>query len=493
MIMRNARITSALKSGLVKITIVGLVAFGACFAVLLSSTIALFSPDISQDALIVLSAIAAAVFGQFTATATAAHYTRRQRQAGEQIRRALNSMPHGLSMFDADERLIICNTLYYGMYDLSPDDVKAGTTLADVLARRVAKGQFKLDPHEYREKFLKAYGEGRTTTAEIDNGHGRLYLITNHPIKGGGWITTHEDITERRAAEKRRIATEQHESRRAATEAAIKEFRAGAETLLKTVADSATEMHATAAALLDSSGHTTLRAEDARRTSHEAVSNVETVAAAVEQLSASASEVDERLMRATHIVRVALDEAHVTNDDFKRLARAADKIGDVVKMIRNIAGQTNLLALNATIEAARSGAAGRGFAVVANEVKALAIQTASATEDISAQILEIQKSTQDSVEAIARIARRIDEINSHTTSISASVQQQASATGSIAQNVASTAQGSKIIDGVLGEVVDAASGTQHSAQTVLEASEAVEQASANLKGEVERFLVKVAM
>ncbi len=491
--MRNARLSSALKSGLVKITLVGLGAFGAGFAVLLLAAFALFSPDVPPGLLTALCAIIAAVFGQLSATAVAARFTRRQRQTGEQIRRALNSMPHGLSMFDADERLIVCNTLYYSMYNLTPDDVSSGSTLSEVLARRVARGTFAADPQEYRDKFLTAYREGRTTTAEVEAGQGRLYLITNHPIEGGGWITTHEDITERRAVEKRRIASEQLESRRAATEAAINEFRAGAETLLRTVADSASEMHATAAALLDSSGHTTLRAEDARRTSQEAVSNVETVAAAVEQLSASASEVDERLMRATHIVRVALDEAHVTNDDFKRLARAADKIGDVVKMIRNIAGQTNLLALNATIEAARSGAAGRGCAVVANEVKALAIQTASATEDISAQILEIQKSTQDSVEAIARIAKRIDEINSHTTSISASVQQQASATGSISQNVASTAQGAKIIDGVLVEVVDAASGTQHSAQTVLAASEAVEKASANLKGEVERFLVKVAM
>ena len=485
--------TSATKSGLVKIAFVGLIAFGAAFAVLTAAAFALFSRSIPHEFLVGLSAILAAVFGQITATATAARYTQRQRRTGEQIRRALNSMPHGLSMFDANERLIVCNALYYSMYDLSPADVKVGTALTDVLARRAAKGQFKLDPVEYREKFLKAYREGRTTTAEIDNGRGRLYLITNHPIDGGGWITTHEDITERRTAEMNRIASEQHASRRAATEAAIKEFRGGAETLLRTVANSAAEMHATAAALRDSSGHTTLRAEDARRTSREAVSNVGTVATAVEQLSTSASEVDERLIRATHVVRVALDEAHVTNDDIKRLARAADKIGDVVKMIRNIAGQTNLLALNATIEAARSGAAGRGFAVVASEVKALAVQTAGATEDISAQILEIQKATQDSVEAIARIARRIDEINSHTTSISASVQQQTSATEAISQTVASTAQGSKIIDAVLGEVVDAASGTQHSAQTVLTASEAAEEASANLNGEVERFLVKVAM
>jgi len=492
--MRQIRFTAVLKSGLARITVIGIAAFAASFAALLAVAFALAPfPDLPRDLVVGFCAAVAAVIGHIAATAVAALFTRRQRHTSEQVRRALNSMPHGLSMFDANEKLIICNTLYYSMYDLSPADVKPGCTLSDILARRVAKGSFVVDPHAYRETFLKAYREGRTTVAEADAGHGRLYLITNHPIEGGGWITTHEDITARRAAEKRRIASEQHESRRAATETAITEFRAGAETLLKTVADSAAEMHATATALLGASGRTTLRAEDALQTSHEAVGNVETVAAAVEQLSASASEVDARLMRATHIVRVALDEAHVTNDDIKRLARAADKIGDVVKLIRNIAGQTNLLALNATIEAARSGAAGRGFAVVANEVKALAVQTASATEDISAQILEIQKSTQDSVEAIGRIAGRIGEINTHTTSISVSVQQQSSATGSIAHNITSTAQGSKVIDAVLGEVVEAATGTQHSAQTVLAAAEAVGRANADLKSEVERFLVKVAM
>jgi len=491
--MSDNAFTAVFKNGLVKITVIGIAAFAASFAALLALAHAAAPLDWPRDVLTGLCAAGAAVIGHIAATTVAARFTRRQRKTSEQIRRALNSMPHGLSMFDAHERLIICNSLYASMYDLDANDVKPGSTLSEILSRRVNKGSFRANPHEYRETFLKAYREGRTTVAEADAGHGRLYLITNHPIEGGGWITTHEDITERRAAEKRRIASEQHESRRAATEAAIAEFRAGAETLLRTVTDSAAEMNATASALLGASGHTTLRAEDALRTSHEAVGNVDTVATAVEELSASASEVDQRLTRAAGVVRIALDEAHVTNADIKRLAQAADKIGDVVKLIRTIAGQTNLLALNAAIEAARSGAAGRGFAVVANEVKALAIQTASATEDISAQIREIQKSTQDSVEAIGRIAGRIDEINSHTTSISASVQQQTSATGSIARNVASTAQGSKIIDTVLGEVVTAATGTQHSAQTVLAASEAVGKASANLKDEVERFLVKVAM
>ena len=113
-------------------------------------------------------------------------------------------------------------------------------------------------------------------------------------------------------------------------------------------------------------------------------------------------------------MRLAVDEAQGANDDIEALAQTAQNIGDVVKLIRSIAGQTNLLALNATIEAARAGEAGRGFAVVASEVKSLAVQTAKATEDISSQILEVQNSTGKAVEAIGRIANRMREIDNHT-------------------------------------------------------------------------------
>ncbi len=140
------------------------------------------------------------------------------------------------------------------------------------------------------------------------------------------------------------------------------------------------------------------------QTSNEASTNVETAAVAADELSSSIAEIGRRLNQTTEVVRVAVDEAQVTNQDIGALAQGARKIGDVTKLIRNIAGQTNLLALNATIEAARAGEAGRGFAVVASEVKSLAVQTAKATEDISSQILEVQNSTDKAVEAIGRIA-----------------------------------------------------------------------------------------
>ncbi len=136
------------------------------------------------------------------------------------------------------------------------------------------------------------------------------------------------------------------------------------------------------------------------------------------------------------------------------MAQAAQKIGDVIKLIRNIAGQTNLLALNATIEAARAGEAGQGFAVVASEVKSLAVQTAKATEDIASQISEVQASTGNAVEAIARIAERMREIDSFTSAVTASVQQQNAATGEISRNVASAADGAKEVVGTLTEVAE---------------------------------------
>jgi methyl-accepting chemotaxis protein len=475
------------------VILVGIASFALVFGALIAfapNWAAAVIPTVSATA---LTAVFAAVVAQFAMSLTGALLTWRQRREVEQVRTAIDSMAQGLCMFDASERLVVCNAQYYKMYELTPADVKPGSTLSEVLARRVAKGTFSRNPQEYRKEFLTAVGLGRTIVHEVKSKGGHLLLVTNHPMKGGGWIGTHEDITERRQAEQQRASMQQQEERRAVIENAISAFRERVENLLRTVADSAGEMRATAASLFNASGHTSKRAESAVQTSNEASINVETAAVAADELSSSIAEIGRRLNQTTEVIRVAVGEAQVTNQDIGALAQGARKIGDVTKLIRNIAGQTNLLALNATIEAARAGEAGRGFAVVASEVKSLAVQTAKATENISGQILEVQNSTDKAVEAIGRIVHRMQEIDNFTAAVAASVQQQSAATGEISQNVTGAADGAKLIVTVLSEVAGATTETQESAQTVLAASESVEEAAANLRSEVEGFLTKVAV
>ncbi len=191
-------------------------------------------------------------------------------------------------------------------------------------------------------------------------------------------------------------------------------------------------------------------------------------------------------------MRVAVDEAQATSEEMTALSDTAQKIGDIVKLIQDIAGQTNLLALNATIEAARAGEAGRGFAVVASEVKSLAVQTAKATEAIVGQILAVQNSTAGAVDSIHRITQRMQEIQHYTSAVAASIEQQNAATSNISQNVATAARASETVAKTLTDVAGAAMQTRVSAQTVLDTSHAVEAAIEDLRRRVEEFLAEVA-
>ena len=475
------------------VVLVGLVSFLASFGVLTVFASHWTSTAIHTFSETTLTVALAAVISQFAMSVSGAWLTRHQSREIEQMRTTIDSMPQGLCMFDRSERLVVCNTQYYEMYGLASDDVTPGFTLSEVLAKRVAKGTFSRDPAEYRKEFLAAVKLGRTIVHEVKSQGGRVLLVTNHPMKGGGWIGTHEDVTERRQAEQQQATMQQREERRAVLENAISAFHNRAENLLRKVTGSAGEMRTTAAGLLNASGYTSQRAESAVHTSNEASINVETAAVAAEELSSSIASVGQQLNQSAEVVRIAVNEAQLTNQDIGALAQAAQKIGDVIKLIRNIAGQTNLLALNATIEAARAGEAGRGFAVVASEVKSLAVQTAKATEDISSQILEVQNSTDKAVEAIGRIVHRMREIDVFTSSTAAAAAQQSVATQEISQNVTGAADGAKMIVSVLNELAGAATKTQQSAQTVLTASELVEEAAATLRGDVESFLTQVAV
>ena len=472
--------------------IVGLVAFAVAYgllALVLPGWTETMRSGIPEHTLDVAIAVLAAVTA-FAALSLAGN--RRLRSQNRQMRTALDSMVQGLCMFDADERLIVCNTQYTEMYGLSTAEVQLGDSLADILKRRVAKGTFSRDPDTYRREFVAAMREGRTTVHEVISVDGRIILVTNHPMPEGGWIGTHEDVTARRETEQQNAALRSQEERRAMLEGTIASFRARAEGLLQTVASRAGDMRETAAQLAGILVQTAQRAQSALQSSNTSSDNVEAAATAAEEMAISIGEIGQRISQTAEMVRFAVGEAQATNQDIGALAQAADKIDDVIKLIRDIADQTNLLALNATIEAARAGEAGRGFAVVAGEVKSLAVQTARATEDISGQVLAVQTSTGKAVDAIGRITHRMREIDNFTSEVAASVQQQNAATHEISRNVASASDGAQQIVAVLGEVAHAAGETQRSAQRVQEASQSVATAAADMRGEVAGFLGKVA-
>ena len=418
---------------------------------------------------------------------------RRARQQKMHFEAALNNMSEGLCMFDASTRLVLCNERYIEMYRLDPELATPGALLRELLEQRKRSGTFTGDSDSYIEDTLRRMRASSGLQDIRDMPDGRVISVSSRPMRGGGWVATHQDITERRRRDQEHDRRAAQEQRRATVDTAIAVFRERAEAMLQTVGETALAMRSTATTLFAASSKTSQRAEGAVHTSNEASTNVEIAASAANELSASIDEISRQLGQTNNLVGIAVTEASATNDQIGSLANAAQKIGDVVKLIQDVAGQTNLLALNATIEAARAGEAGRGFAVVASEVKSLAVQTAKATEEISGQIAGVQASTGAAVEAIRRISDRMREINNHTAAVAASVQQQNAATGEISQNVASAAAGTKEIVTALGEVAGAVTEARGSAETVLAASEAVETAAADLRAEVADFLHKVAV
>ena len=446
-----------------------------------------FLPSIAAGHAVLLAAVFLAIL------CMAAVLRGRLRDQNKRLTNALDNMSQGLCMFDEQARIVVRTSRYVEMYNLSPDIVKRGCTLRELIQHRKETGVFSGDVDDYCRLIIDGVRSGASKSFFVPTSDGRIVLAKNEPLPGGGWVSTHEDVTEQRRAEEERAATRDQERRRSIIDAAIAAFRPQVEALLSSVSGSASAMRSTASVLFGSSDQTTQRAESAVHAFNEASTNVETAAVAADELSRSIDEISRQLTHTSSIVELATDEARATDGEIAGLAEGARKIGDVVKLIRNIAGQTNLLALNATIEAARAGEAGKGFAVVASEVKSLAVQTAKATEDIANHILAVQNSTSGAVEAIRQIAARMQEINQYSAAVAAAVEEQNAATGGISHNVASAAKGTGHVVSVLEEVAGAATETRSSAEVVRDASGTVERAVGNLRFEVEDFLAKVAV
>ncbi|GLS44925.1 methyl-accepting chemotaxis protein [Methylobacterium brachythecii] len=257
------------------------------------------------------------------------------------------------------------------------------------------------------------------------------------------------------------------------------------------VTSAATELQATAKSLSGTASGTAAQSTQVAAAAEEAASNVNTVAAAAEELGSSVQEIGRQVGGSSSLARAAVEEASRTATLVSELSDSAARIGDVVAMIATIAGQTNLLALNATIEAARAGDAGRGFAVVASEVKALASQTARATDEIASQITRIQGATGEAVTAIGDITARIGEISDVATMIAAAVEEQGAATQEIVRNVAQAATGTSDVTTNVSSLAGSAEETGAAASQVLASASELSLQSETLSAEVSRFLATV--
>ena len=269
------------------------------------------------------------------------------------------------------------------------------------------------------------------------------------------------------------------------------EFEAAVGAIVSNVSASAVQLEQAAGTLTRTAETTQGLSSQVAGASEEASSNMQAVASATEELTTSVDEIGRRVRESNQIAEAAVVQAQQTDGRIGKLSRAAQQIGDVVKLITAIAEQTNLLALNATIEAARAGDAGRGFAVVASEVKSLASQTAKATDEISSHILGMQGATQESVAAIKEIGDTIGKISGIASTIASAVEQQSSATLEIARNVQNVAQGSHEVAANITQVNRGATETGSASEEVLNSAKSLSTESTRLREELDRFMANI--
>jgi methyl-accepting chemotaxis protein len=291
---------------------------------------------------------------------------------------------------------------------------------------------------------------------------------------------------ERKQAETRAATAHQAEMQQLADE-----FEAAVGNIVNIVSTASRDLEGAAGKLAKTAETTQQLSGLVARDSEDASSNVRSIAKATEELTSSVGEIARQVHESSRIANEAVAQAQKTDGRIAELSQAAQRIGDVVKLITAVAEQTNLLALNATIEAARAGEAGRGFAVVAQEVKALAAQTAKATEEISGQIARMQTATAESVAAINDISTTIDRVSEIASAITDAVVAQGALTQEIARNIQQAAEGTSRVAVNIGEVNKGATETGSASTKVLASAGDLSNEGRKLKFEVDRFLTTV--
>ena len=298
---------------------------------------------------------------------------------------------------------------------------------------------------------------------------------------------------ERRQLEAERISAEKQatEQRKTELNQFVESFRAKIGGIIEQVLNSSGQFEKDAKQLSITAHSTAQMSGRSANASKQASEHVRSAATASSELSQSIVEISRRVQDSNSVAADAVKQADATDQRMAELSAAGDRIGDVVKLITSIAEQTNLLALNATIEAARAGDAGRGFAVVAQEVKNLAGQTAKATDEISSHIVNMQRATGESVDAIKAIGLTIERISEITTSISSAVEEQGTATKSIADGVEAAAGGTLDVAENIERVARGAGETETTSGQMLRSAKALSEVSIHLRDEVEKFLDSV--
>jgi methyl-accepting chemotaxis protein len=297
---------------------------------------------------------------------------------------------------------------------------------------------------------------------------------------------------EREAARQKAAEATAAAEKRAAMQQLAAQFQAAVGNIVDSLTSASADLESAAGTLTQNAEVTQRLSAVVAGASEEASMNVQSVASATEEMTSSVSEIGRQMHESSKIAAEAVTQASRTDERIAALSQSAGRIGDVVKLITAIAEQTNLLALNATIEAARAGEAGRGFAVVAQEVKALASQTAKATEEIGSQIASMQAATRESVAAIKEICGTIGRISDISSTIAAAVEEQGAATQEISSNIQRTAAGTTQVAGTIAEVSQGANQTGAASSQLLSSAKQLSDSTTSLQSEIDGFLRSIA-